>query len=178
MARRDDREYRPYLSEEQRRQPGAPPGNYVANHAVRTLTAAGDWLLAAGAIATAPVGVRSMIVDEPAVDKAPVTLPPHVLALKKRNECTLQSRQAIERNTRKVVMFEMVVRVEKRDVPEPVPLHQGAPLRGIGGVDIVVLSETIQRKRDREYKKDGDDARAKRGIKAEEIPEREDSREV
>src|SRR5215475_904791 len=40
MARRDDREYREYLSEEQRRQPGCPAGEVVLvqpRHATKTM---------------------------------------------------------------------------------------------------------------------------------------------
>src|SRR3982751_364161 len=112
-----------------------------------------------------------MILNQPAVDEAAVTLPPHVLALKERNERALQSRQPVERNTREVMMLEMVVRVEECEVPEPVPLHQGPPLRRIRGIDVVVLAKAVQRKGNGKHEKDGDDARAKRGVEAEEIPQ-------
>ena len=55
----------------------------------------------------------------------------------------------------------MIVRVEEREVPEPVAAHQRAPLRGIGGIDVVVLTEPVQRERDREDEEDRDDVGAR-----------------
>jgi len=37
LARREERAYRPYVSEEQRRQPDAPPGSCARNHVSRGL---------------------------------------------------------------------------------------------------------------------------------------------
>ena len=76
-----------------------------------------------------------------------------------RQQRALERRQPIERHAREVVVLEMIVGVEEREVPEPVAAHQRAPLRRVGGIDVVVLAEPVQRERDRKDEEDGDDAR-------------------
>ena len=75
-------------------------------------------------------------------------------------ERTLQLVQPVERHAGVVVVLEVVVRVEEREIPEPMAAHQRAPLGRVGGIDVVVLAEAVERERDREDEEDRDDARA------------------
>ena len=77
-------------------------------------------------------------------------------------ECALQLGQPVERHAGVVVVLEMVVRVEEREVPEPVAAHQRAPLRRIGGIDVVMLPEAIEREGDGEDEEDRDDVQLER----------------
>src|SRR6185436_20117493 len=136
------------------------------------LSAAGRWLLAAGRrrLAT-PVGVRGVVLDEPAVDEATVALPSHVAPLIEGNQRALESRQTIQRNAREVMVFEVVIGVQEREIPEPVSLHQRSPLRRIVRIDVVMLAEPVQGEGDRKHEEDRNDTGPKRGIETEEIPE-------
>ena len=95
-----------------------------------------------------------------------------------RRERPLQRRQPVERHAGEVVVLEMVVRVEECEVPEPVAAHQRAPLRRIGGVDVVVLAEAVQRERDREDEEDREKVGARRGGAARQRPDQREHREM
>src|SRR5215203_2651538 len=103
--------------------------------------------------------MRCVVFEDPATDELAVSAPPHLLLLVKGHQCALYLRQAIERHSWEVVMLEMVVGVQEGKIPEPVPAHERSPLRRIGGIDIVVLPQTIQRERDGENEEHRDDAR-------------------
>ena len=75
-------------------------------------------------------------------------------------------------------MLEVIIRVEEREVPEPVALHQRAPLRRVGGIDVVVLAEPVQRERDRKDEEYGDDTGTDGNGCAEEIPQQREGRQV
>ena len=79
-----------------------------------------------------------------------------------RPERALQRRQAVERHAGEIVVLEVIVRVEEREIPEPVAAHQRAPLRGIGRIDVVVLAEPVQREGDREDEEDREQVGARR----------------
>src|SRR4030095_8489413 len=70
------------------------------------------------------------------------------------------------------------VGVQEHEVPEPVATHERAPLRGVRGIDVVMLAETIQRERDGEDEEDRDDAGAGGGIETERVPEDGNDRQV
>ncbi len=100
------------------------------------------------------------------------------MPLVERRERALQRRQPVERHAGEIVMLEMVVGVQKRKIPEPVPAHQRAPFRGVVGIDVVVLAEAIQRKRDRKHEEHGDDVGAQRRRAAGERPDEGERRQV
>ena len=70
------------------------------------------------------------------------------------------------------MMLEVEVRIQEREVPEPVPAHQRAPLRRVAGIDVVVLAEAVEREGDREDEEDRNDARAQRCVETEDVPDR------
>src|SRR5262245_55793912 len=86
----------------------------------------------------APGGMRRAVLDQPPVDETAVRLPPHPLARVERDQRALELGQTVEGNARKVVVLEVVVRVQEDEVPEPVAAHQRAPLRRIRRIDVVV----------------------------------------
>ena len=79
-----------------------------------------------------------------------------------RLQRALQRRQPVERHAGEIVMLEMVVGIQEREIPEPVAAHQRAPFRRIVRIDVVVLPETVQRERDRKHEEHRDDIRAQR----------------
>src|SRR5438093_713968 len=122
--------------------------------------------------------MRRAILDEPAVHEARVVLPAHLVTVIERHERPLERRQAIERHPGEVVVLDVIVRVEKREIPEPVPPHERAPLRGIARIDVVVLSEPVQRERDREDEEDRDNVRAHGRGAARGRPDQREHRQV
>ena len=98
--------------------------------------------------------MRRAVLDEPTVDQAGIILPVHLMPLVERRERALQRRQPVERHAGEIVMLEVIVGVQEREVPKPVAAHQRAPFRGVVGIDVVVLPQTVQREGDREDEED------------------------
>jgi hypothetical protein len=119
-----------------------------------------------------------VVLDQPAVDQLAVGPPAHLLPLVERHQRALHLRQPVERHAWEVVMLEVVVRIEVDEIPEPVPAHEGAPFRGIRRIDVVVLSEPVQREGDRKDEEDRDDARAQRRVEPEGVPDERHDRQV
>ena len=95
-----------------------------------------------------------------------------------RRQRPLQRRQPVERHAGKVVVLEMVVRVEEREVPEPVAAHQRAPLGRVRWIDVVVLAEAVQGERNRENEEDRNNVCAHRRGAARERPDQREHRQV
>src|SRR5262249_47523413 len=68
----------------------------------------------------APGGVRRAVLDQPAVEEAGIGLPPHAVPRVERQQRALQRGQPVEGHAGEVVVLEVVVRIEEREVPEPV----------------------------------------------------------
>src|SRR4029450_4193100 len=92
-------------------------------------------------IGAMPIRMRCVILNKPPVDEPTVTLPTHVLTLVKRHKGALRSRQPMEGTPGKIVVLEVVVGIQKGEVPKPVTLHERAPLRRIVRVNVVMLPE-------------------------------------
>src|SRR5262249_9419367 len=77
-----------------------------------------------------PVRMRGAVPDEPVVQETVVRAPAHAMTLVERRQIALERRQPVERHAGEVVVLEVIVGVEEREIPEPAAAHQRAPLRG------------------------------------------------
>ena len=102
-----------------------------------------------------PVGMRRAILDEPSAQQARIVLPAHPMTRVEGLQRALESRQPVERHAGEIVVLQMVVRIQEREIPEPVPAHERAPLGRIVRVDVVVLAEAVQGEGDRKTKNTG-----------------------
>ena len=125
-----------------------------------------------------PVGVGLLVLDDPSVDELAVGPPAHLFLFVERPQRDLELGQAIERHAREIVMLEVVIRVQVREVPEPAAAHQRAPLGRIARVDVVVLAQPIESEGDREHEEHRHDAGPHGGVEAEQIPEHRQRPEV
>src|SRR5436190_4932755 len=98
-------------------------------------------------LAAVPVRMRGLVEHEPSIQQLAVPMRAHAVAAVERDQRPLQLRQPVERHARKVVVFEMIVRIEKGEVPEPVTAHERRPLRRIARVDVVVLPQPVWHER-------------------------------
>src|SRR5436190_19448296 len=89
----------------------------------------------------------------------PVAAGRYGMTLVERRQRPLQRRQMVEGHAGKIVVLEMEIRVEEPEIPEPVARDQRAPPRGIGRIDVVMLTQAVQRKRDRKDEEYRDDVR-------------------
>ena len=77
--------------------------------------------------------MRGAVLDEPAVEQPAVGLPARALALVEGHQRALQRGEPVERHAGEVVVLQVIVRVQEREIPEPVAAQQRAPLRRVVG---------------------------------------------
>ncbi len=96
-------------------------------------------------------------------DQAGVVPRPDALGLEEPLQAPLEARQVVERHALEVVMLEVEIGIEVREVPQRISIDSRAPLAHVGGIDPVVLPEPVDRERDREDQQIGQEVGAGRG---------------